>query len=60
MNVWRIVAGSLIGAVVGLAIRYITPRVITADLPLWNVFRYVIFWLVGGVIVGAAVALLRR
>jgi len=60
MNVQRIVAGGVIGGVVGLAIWY-AQRALNVEFPLEpNVFRYVTFWLIGGVVGGVAATLLRR
>src|SRR5262249_52926889 len=58
MKIRQIVTGGVIGAVLGLPIWYFAGSV---EYPLQiNLFRYVTFWIVDGVIVGAAVAFLRR
>ena len=53
MNVQRIVAGGVIGAVVGLAIGYFTP------IDVWK--NDAVLWVIGGIIIGLlAITSLRR
>jgi len=59
MNVQRIVAGGVIGGVVGLAIWY-AQRALNIEFLGLNVLRYATFWLTVGIIAGIATTFLRR